>query len=161
MVVFDPTKVEREADIQAVKPGQYIVMIKSTNERYKDGNMGLGVFYKIIANDEYVDNLIVDNFNLMHHMEVTQKLGRSSFAKMLDCIEMGNKPLNKYDDICNKFLKIDTSLKAHWKDPTKEVTQIDRYLSLSAADKNIIKRVIEEAKKAKQAMKQEEDDVPF
>lgn len=145
---FDPTEVEREPVVEVVDEGIYLVQIAKAIKKEDNFGLRLRVFYRILSLDESKGKMLMENFNLGHAKPDVERISKQQFAKMLDCIGLGDKPLEKESDIEGKQLKLDVLVVPHYQDPSQTQNKIKRHLPLNAIDLN--------ASKSKGG-----DDVPF
>ena len=136
--VFDPTTVQRETPLPE---DVYLCVIDKAEEKHKNGNRSVSVCFKVLKGSKYPNRLIFDHINLDHHSEAAQEIGRQTLAKILDCLSMGDKPLNKFSDMHGKHIKIETKLVPHYQDNGDMQTKVKRYASLSPVDLNLLKSV--------------------
>lgn len=162
MAFFDPTQVKRETPIELLPAGQYIVTVDKAVEKNRDGNIGAALYFKVISPSEQQGKMIFDYFNISHYSEKAQEIGRQRFAKLLDCVEMGDQKMARLDMVEGKRLKIDLSQEKHYKNLGEFQNKVERHLPLSPLDLNLIKDYKEEPKQSvDNQQKVDYGDIPF
>ena len=135
MVFFDPRGIERSPKIEVVPSGSYIVTIEKTMVKEKDANSQLlTVFFNILKPQSALNKTIADFFNLKNNSTKAEEIGRQSFARLLDAIEMGKEPLTNESFIEKKVLKVIVGQEPHYKNAGQMQNFIVKYLPIDNAE---------------------------
>lgn len=134
MAFFDPRSIERESTISGnvLPDGVHTVIIDKAEERHKDGKTGVMLYLKPTANSSC--SVVTDYLCIDHHNEDTQRIGRQKFVTLLDCVDLGKKPLRSPSELEGKHVKVVVGSKPHWKYEGQLQNTVKKYLPLSLAD---------------------------
>jgi hypothetical protein len=135
MVFFDPRSVERDSHQEPVPYGQYLCKVDKVVIKEKDSSsQGLNVFFSVLKPSEHLGKSVLSNFNLKNANAQAEKIGQQQFAKFLDLLEMGDKPLTDVRLLENKVVKLLVGLKPHYKNAGEMQNEVLKYLPFTAAD---------------------------
>lgn len=135
---FDPRGITRDSPMEVIPEGQYIALIDKVTRKDGENTTGLKIFFKVISGP-YEGKVIMEYFNINHYNSEAQRIGRQIFAHLLDCIGMGNEPLQNDSDIENQTLKIEVDVVQHFKNIGEKQNKIRKYFPLTPVDQNLIK----------------------
>lgn len=138
MIFFDPRTVERESEPVVVDAGTYLVAIDGAKKKESMSGMGCFVFFKILSPALHKNAVVMNYFNLEHDNAEAKRIGRLEFAKMLDCMGMGETILEYPENLIGRRLKIEVEICPSHKDPTKAQNRIKKCLPLNSIDQNLL-----------------------
>jgi len=145
--VFDPRDIEREPSIELVDEGQYAVKIHKCTSTEDNFAHKVRVFYQIIS-ESAKGKLLMNTFNIGHSKPDVERISKSQFATLLDCIGMGKTELNQFSDIEGKELRVDVGIVPHYNDPGQTQNKIKKHMPMGAINLTPQKQ-------------KSEDDLPF
>jgi hypothetical protein len=99
----------------------------------------LMVFYNILTPHEHNGKTVMDYFNLMHFNPDAERIGKQTFAGLLDALDMGKSPLKSETLLEGKIVKLSVEVKPHWKNVGEVQNRVMKYSSLNDVDHNNVK----------------------
>lgn len=140
MVFFDPRGIERDATVEVLPAGEYIALIDKVKRVQDHRGLRHYVFLKIVAPKSLADKVVMDTFNIENSNADTGRIGKQQFAKLLDCIGLGNDVVQSENELHNKVVKVELDLEPHYKDPSKSQNRVKKYSVASSNDVDAINR---------------------